>query len=231
MDESIVSTVEKVESELEDEKLLNGIMDNLEKVETKKRKVHYVPQNMVKYTRYTKEETERFRLRAKILTKCRTKRGGAFIVSQINENFFKIDMWPLFIYKILLKSKFGYHDRLSYATFFHGNGWEDKDMLLAVFEFFNEAYKKEQHYHSKVYRFFKIFDYLKLMNGNDEQAYRIRSSYWFYSMFTNNTMYYDGYVRAPNGEKVLYISHRNRNVHRCELKSVGGILKCVTCGR
>lgn len=126
---------------------------------------------------------------------------------QIEEMFYSTDEWPVFILRIILgMDDFDYGNRLALATFFHGNGLRDRDEAENILLFYNKkngVYSKK--WMQRRYQFRALFDWLeKACDRTDVDYHTMREKYYFFSMQSKLTMFYDGFVRGPTGEKTAY---------------------------
>lgn len=123
----------------------------------------------------------------------------------ISNIFWSIELWPCFTLEILIgKVDFTWHNRLALATFFHGNGLRDADEAKRIFTFYNPYWDSMPKWNQRFYHFERLFEYLEKAHQLDsgELGEKIRTSYWYYDMNFKQTMFYDGFIRGPKGEKI-----------------------------
>lgn len=125
--------------------------------------------------------------------------------NKLDDLFWGVHLWPPLILSILLSPDFGYLDRLSLATFFFGNGLENPGIAVQIFKFYNNHWNDYRDWNVRFLKFEKLFEYLaKAHNYNDPDCQRIRFKYYFYSMIADQTMFFDGDVRGPSGQRIKY---------------------------
>lgn len=121
------------------------------------------------------------------------------VKTDISMMFWPIESWPAFAVEILFSSDFHYNERLTFATFFHGNGLVDSSLPITILQFYNpNAVSRE--WKQKLYKFEKLFQYLDKANDTtDELHSEMTRKYYFYSMINKHMMYYNGDKRK-NGK-------------------------------
>lgn len=125
--------------------------------------------------------------------------------AHISDIFWSTEDWPNFALEILIgKVEFNWHNRLALATFFHRNGLRDADEAKRIFTFYNPHWDSMPKWNQRFYHFEKLFEYLEKAHQLDsgELGEKLRNNYWYYDMKIKQTMYYDGFIRGPNGEKI-----------------------------
>lgn len=129
--------------------------------------------------------------------------------NKLEDLFWPISDWPPYIVGLLLSPTFNYIERLSLATFFHGNGLRDASLAVTLIQFYNENWRIANHikWKAKFYKFEKLFDYLdKAYDTADSQYHYIRKTYYFYSMMIKHMLYYNGDKRK-NGNPEPFVQH------------------------
>lgn len=100
---------------------------------------------------------------------------------------------------------FVYANRLAFAAFFHGNGFKDIDEIERVFKYYNRNWNNMRPWDIRFRHFGTIFTYLdRAHKAIDDSDYYVQSTYYYFNMTTRLTMFYDGFVRGPKGEKIKY---------------------------
>lgn len=153
----------------------------------------------------TPEEIKRNRLIALIRRHDSINKGG-FMRDILKDMFFPIETWPTFIIEVLLTSDFRYQERLCLATFFHGNGIKDASFAINIIKWYNNNFNCYQLWRQRFYLFEALWKYLdKAEDESDPECYRIKTTYYFYSMIAEHMMYYDGiHLRKKGGTRVVY---------------------------
>lgn len=99
-----------------------------------------IPDNLLPFVQCTEREIERKRMIA--LMKLREKRGchsnSKYFQNYFSEFFWPIDQWPIYVLKTILFSNLNYRDRITLATFFHGNNLRDPDNCTLFFQYYNK---------------------------------------------------------------------------------------------
>jgi hypothetical protein len=109
------------------------------------------------------------------------------------------------LYNITGIDEFDYANRLTMAAFFHGNALRNRDEAERIILFYNRKYDYSRKWKQRLYQFRSIFTWLeKAFDKTDFQYNTIREKYNYYNMRTKQTMFYDGTIRGPNGEKIIY---------------------------
>lgn len=122
--------------------------------------------------------------------------------TKLEDIFWPVDKWPGYIIDIMLSDGFNYHDRLSFAAFFHGNGLHRFDIAVDTFKFYNKFWKMTKEWDGRFYEFTKLWEYLdKAFHPHSTEYHRIRSTYYYYSLMENHMLYYDGSKRIMGGMK------------------------------
>lgn len=171
-----------------------------------------IPENMLHCVWNSEKQIELNRIRA--IVRLKDTRSGCKLRAATTELFFSVDEWPLFALRILLSPDFSYTDRISLASFLHGNGLNDGNFAIHIFKMYNSHWKDCHRWNQKFYKFSKLFEYLgRARMPITEDDERIRSTYWYYDMNSNQTVFYDESIRTPTGEKApdsrhVYRSHR-----------------------
>lgn len=176
-----------------------------EQVKSKVEERKIIPQNMVYLVQNTKKEIHRNRIIAKIRLRERKIKGIEQFKSDMSDYFYPVESWPSYAIEILLTKNFGYNERIGLACFLHGNGLHDENKALRIFQIYNKSWTLEKMWNFRFKKFQALFAYLKQTNENTETGSRLRSSYYYYDMNLNLTMFYDGNVRTKNGEKKKYV--------------------------
>lgn len=120
----------------------------------------------------------------------------------IEDVFWPIHDWPPFIVAILLSPTFTYNERLTLATFLHGNGLANGKTAVSCVQIYNEHCQKNDYrkWKLKLYKFEQLFPFLdKAQDPTDECYNQMRKKYYYYSMMTKHMMYYNGDKRK-NGK-------------------------------
>lgn len=140
---------------------------------------------------------------AKIKLRDRANKNG--MKQQIADKFWAIDTWPAFIVEVLMSPTFDYNDRLTLATFFHGNGIKKPELPTRVLQFYNRHWMKHYNYwKQKLYKFGKLFEFLdKALDFTDPEFHRMGETYYYYSMIVKHMLYYNGKKRK-NGMPIDY---------------------------
>lgn len=159
-----------------------------------------IPENMIHLVRNSKKEIKRNKLIAKI----RLVEGKipwiAKFKNDMSDYFFPIESWPNYAIEIVLTRDFSYGERIGLATFLHGNGLNDKDKALQIFQMYNNSWKWDRRWKIKFEKFQCLFVYLDQIYKVSVDGPRLKSEYWYYDMNLNLTMFYDGNVRTNRGE-------------------------------
>lgn len=139
---------------------------------------------------------------AKIRLKDRVNKD--IMKNELEDMFWPISQWPAFAVELLLTPCFNYNERLTLATFFHGNGMADATLPIKLIKFYNKYWKHDSnHYHGwkqKFHKFSCLFEYLdKAKDFNDPDYHRIGNKYYYYSMIVKQMLYYNGNKRK-NGK-------------------------------
>lgn len=130
--------------------------------------------------------------------------------NRIANHFWPIRTWPSFAVEILLSPMFNYNERLTLATFFHGNGLRNTTRAVHIIKFYNQYWKKDRltEWKQKFYKFQKFFEYLdKSKNVYDPDYHRIGSTYYYYSMVTKHMLYYNGNKRKQGNQYEFNVNH------------------------
>lgn len=132
----------------------------------------------------------------------RTKRADSRndkIKKDISELFWPIESWPAFAVEILYSTDFNYNERITFATFFHGNGLTCPSLPISILYFYNpNAYSRK--WKQKLYKFEKLFHYLDKTNDRTDPLHNeLIRKYYYYSMINKHMMYYNGEKRK-NGK-------------------------------
>lgn len=101
------------------------------------------------------------------------------------------------------------NERLTLATFFHGNGWVSPKKAVQCVEIYNEHAQKGKHrqWKTKFFKFEQLFPYLdRALDRNDESYHRLSKKYYYYSMMTKHMMYYNGEKRK-NAKLQKFVQH------------------------
>lgn len=152
------------------------------------------------------EQTNQIRIQA---TKEDIAHNRNIAIIRLKDHFWSIRCWPPYIVEILLSKDFKRQERLVLATFFHGNGLERFDIVLKIYKFYNRHWNASKEWRKRFYEFGDLFGYLdKVYDLNDSESYRIKSTYYYYSMVSKHMMFYDGSLRAKNGTKIPFIRGR-----------------------
>lgn len=116
-----------------------------------------------------------------------------------------MESWPSYAIEILLGNDFGYKDRISLATFLHGNGLRCANKALRLFQVYNNAWRRDRSWDIRFMKFQTLFTYLDEAHKRyGDVGDRIRSEYFYYDMNLNLTMFYDGSVITRQGERRRY---------------------------
>lgn len=131
---------------------------------------------------------------------------------QIGDVFWPIREWPSFAVEILLSPTFNYNERLTFATFFHGNGMKDATWPIQIIRFYNKHWKNaHNHYHGwkqKFHKFEMLFKYLdKAKDSNDPEYHRIGHTYYYYSMIAKHMLYYNGNKRKEGNQYEFVVNN------------------------
>lgn len=124
--------------------------------------------------------------------------NGYRLKCDLMDEFWKIDVWPPYVVKVLLLSRFNYKDRLVLATFLHGNAMRNKEMAIRIVTTYNQPFKlmPTQDQNRKLSKFSALFEYLdKSDDKNDAMYEHIRTTYYYYDMRVKHMMYYNGKKR------------------------------------
>lgn len=74
-----------------------------------------------------------------------------------------------------------------------------------IYKLYNNHWNSWPTWNTKFYKFRKLFEYLdKARRPSDPDFDRIRSSYWYFDMRAQLTMFYDGDVRGAGGKRMKY---------------------------
>lgn len=126
------------------------------------------------------------------------------IKNEIAVFFWAIEKWPAFAVEILFSTNFGYNERLTLATFFHGNGLVCPALPVLILQFYNRN-AVSRDWKQKLYKFEKLFQFLdKTKDTTDPQAIEMSKKYYFYSMINKHMIYYDGNKRN-NGQPEQFV--------------------------
>lgn len=126
---------------------------------------------------------------------------------EIRNMFWCVYEWPAFVVEIMLSCEFKYNDRLTLATFFHGNGLINPDFPIEIFKFYNKYWKTDPEgiWERRFYAFSKVFHYLnKIHDKNDPDGERMSSQYYYYSMVAKHMIYYNGRKRSEARKSSFY---------------------------
>lgn len=132
----------------------------------------------------------------------------------IKDVFWPIHQWPAFAVEILMTPTFNYNERLTLATFFHGNGMRDAILPIQLFKYYNQHWKKARNHHNgwkqKFYKFKQLFPYLnKAKDFYDPEYYRIGETYYYYSMIAKHMLYYNGNKRKKGNHHEFLVKANN----------------------
>lgn len=184
-----------------------------EKVEKKVEKRALIPENMVHLVQNTKKEIKRNHLLAKIryIEKNKVMWSAKFKV-EMSEYFPCIESWPNYAIELLLSRDFGYHDRIGFACFLHGNLLRDADKAMRIFQIYNRSWTHERDWTTRFLKFQALFTYLDEYLKPTETGARIRENYWYYCLNLRLYVFYDGSVRMKDGTKRRYkaLLHYNK---------------------
>lgn len=186
-----------------DEELLTLAAEKYE-VEQKKRQ-RLIPKTIQNNLLEKPSEIKRKKLRA-LIRQHETLRGchGRYMKDYLSEHFWIADEWPAFAMEILVSNDFSYHDRISLATFMHGNGFRDGDMAANIVKFYKSHRRircfDPMRWKRKYNKFAQLFSWLNKTYTDPEMA----TKYWYYDLNLNLTMFYDGTVRTSSGESIPY---------------------------
>lgn len=130
---------------------------------------------------------------------------------KLEDKFHAIRTWPGFAVDLLLTPTFSYNERLTLATFFHGNGMIDGRRAVSYFQFYNAYWNRQtgdqRQWKQKIFKFEKLFAYLDKANDiNDPEYHRLGSKYYYYNMIVKHMMYYNGEKRK-NGKPSDFLEH------------------------
>lgn len=183
------------------------IIEKLNNNEETTNKVSIIPKNFRHCVLDSQKEQDLNKCRA--MVRLRDTKTGKSMKHRIENLFFKIDEWPLFILKILLGiNEFDHANRLAMAAFFHGNGFKDKDKAENIFLFYYRKFDWSRKWKQRMYQFRSLFDWLEnAYDRNSSQYHNIRENYYYFNMRAKQTMYYDGSIRGRKGEKIEYIAY------------------------
>lgn len=188
--------------------MLNEAVDLYER--RSKWKPSLIPENMQHFLQNTKKEQDENKFKAMI--RLRDTKTSNSVKRQLEEWFFPIKEWPLLVIRFLLgDAEFDYSGRLCMATFFHGNGFKNKNKAEWLIKFYNKKWQNRkvadtQQWNQRFYKFRALYDYLDKANDpTDFQYQHIRSTYYYYNLRARQTMFYDGWVRTRSGQKIPYI--------------------------
>lgn len=130
------------------------------------------------------------------------------VKNKLEDVFWPISKLPPFILSILLKGDFGYQARLNFAAFFVGNGLTKPEIPLMVFKLYNQYWNETRDWRQRLLKFENLFEYLNVaLKRNDFQCSKIRDTYYFYSMYADHMMYFDGDLRdlrVRGGKRMKY---------------------------
>lgn len=202
---------EKKTSEWHNDGMNDSLIECYESVKKTVENCRALPKTLHYLLENSPKTIEKNKLLAKIRLVENRIRWSAKFRSDMSDYFFNIESWPSYAIKILFSSDFDYADRIGLACFLHGNGLKDKDKALCIFQFYNDFWKHDKRWKTKFYKFQSLFDYLETMNKSSDEGLRMRSTYYYYDIQLNLTMYYDGTVRTAKGGKRFYYDAFGRN--------------------
>lgn len=191
----------------DDDDLFQYVEDTEMQVVNRKQKIESIELFMDVKKPRTREEISNQRNLAKIKQSDRLDYNRMKIY--LEEHFFPIHSWPAFIVALLLSPDFNYHDRLTLATFFHGNGMVDGKRAVRFVQFYNEHSRSKDYrkWKTKLYKFEKLFEFLdKAYNINDPEYHSIRNKYYYYNMIVKHMLYYNGDKRK-NGKPQKFVQN------------------------
>lgn len=164
-----------------------------------------IPRNLEYLMQNSRKEIERNKLLAK-LRLAEFRQGDIQLFKREMTNFFyAVETWPNYAINLLF-CDFHYHERIALACFLHGNGLRDSVKALRVFCVYNKYWRRDRYWYNKFYKFQELFKYLDQTDERTAEGARLRDEYYYYNMHTKLTMFYDGTIRMPNGEKRRYFS-------------------------
>lgn len=128
---------------------------------------------------------------------------------EMDENDFPpLHSWPQYLLDILLTKCFDYQERMVLALFLHGNGMK-RDFAERLFLFYNPHYLNVKYWNNRVQKFTDLFKYFDNANDPSSNEYLfIRNKYYYFNVHAGCVMYYDGYVRGRDGQKIPYNERR-----------------------
>lgn len=145
----------------------------------------------------TPKEIELKRLRAK--ARLIDGKTANVMREEINDVFYPMQSWPAYALRIVLTEDLGYNNRLSLATFLHGNGLRDQDLALRIFQHYNSKWRRDHEWERKFRKFHALFEFLDgAADPTNPKYYMMSQNYWFFSVNVGCTVFYNGNIRQIN---------------------------------
>lgn len=126
---------------------------------------------------------------------------GDLIDKQLADVFYQIVAWPTYVIRVLLNEGFKRQDRLALASFFDGNGFNDKKFCSALIKFCNPHFKLNQEWKRRIFEFEDLFKYLDDIAKKGEKS----CFYYYYCMPTKHMIFYTGNLKK-NDDCITYTS-------------------------
>lgn len=119
---------------------------------------------------------------------------------ELEDVFYPTQVWPEYALRILMMEQLGYANRLSLATFLHGNGLRDQDLAARLIRHYNRQYQRDNDWEKRIGKFQSLFQFLEGAADIGHPSYFIMSqNYWYYSINVGRTVFYNGNTRMrPN---------------------------------
>lgn len=152
-----------------------------------------IPDNLLHLVSNSEKEIKRNHLQAKIRLR-NNAQGGIAMVNTISEDFYAVHEWPIYTIEILLSGDFTYSKRLALACFLVGNGLNDAELGIQIFKFYNHHWDAGQRWNRRFVEFRDLFTYLNKPIDDPDSA-RIRSTYFYYSMESKQTLFFNSESR------------------------------------
>lgn len=155
-----------------------------------------IPTQMLHLVQNNAREIKLSQLRAKI--RLINTRRGRQMVEEIEEHFYVTEVWPAFALELVLGlTEFDYSGRMSMATFFHGNGLYDPNLAIKIIQFYNRDYVRSPLWNKRFTQFIQNFNTLRNATNTEIPGHELLlMKFWFYSIETGCTLFYNGNVRS-----------------------------------
>lgn len=133
---------------------------------------------------------------------------GSQLKEELEHFFYPTDKWPTYILKVLLGQNFRRQERLTLATFFHGNGMHLNELAMRIFKFYNAFFVCSGLWNKRMREFSDLWKHLDRVLSDEISD--MKSSYYYYDMQAGHMMFYSGEIRIGINERENFIEYRRK---------------------